>query len=133
MVYLPHDDDIDFPSPGGAQQLLSTWTSLRARPDFLDRQVDFPALAFGIGAHGFELHGQRLLIVGRHPCVDGARSFSGLAKTPSKVGRRKPRVWRGLRAGLRYGRKLKFMAESVKPKHHARSPYPFAAIPRGAV
>jgi len=66
----PHDDDIDFPSSRGAQQFLPTRTSFSAGADFLDHQRDLPALPFGVGAHCFELHGQRLLIVGRHPGVD---------------------------------------------------------------
>ncbi len=67
----PHDDDIDFPPASGAYQFLTARTRLCAGADFLDRRRDLPALAFGVGAHRFELHRQRLLIVGRHPGVDG--------------------------------------------------------------
>ena len=38
-----------------------------------------------LGAHGFELHGQRLLIVGRHPGVEGDPFGSTLAKNPSEI------------------------------------------------
>ena len=93
----------------------------------------YPALAFGIGAHGFELHGQRLLIVGRHSGVEGdlLRFDPGqkplrieAAKAPCLLG--SPRVVATWPKTIVYGRIRK--AKNAMPPRYILSPQSRAAL-----
>ncbi len=114
----PYDDDIDFSSTGGAQQFLAPRTGLGSRADFLDRRGDPPAFAFGIGAHGLELHGQRLLIVGRAVAAVAATQDMAIRRPTSERAPHHPARHREIRRSARRDGNLSVRAPGASARKY---------------